>query len=103
MLGRAGAGDTLVVWRLGRLGRSMPHLVSLVEELLGKGIGFRSLLDGAIDTTTASGELMFNIFSSLAQFERRLIQERPRPVWLQPGYGDVSAAAGRSAPTIRGL
>ena len=68
--------DTLVVWRLDRLGRSMPHLVSLVEELLGKGIGFRSLQDGAIDTTTASGELMFNIFSSLAQFERRLIQER---------------------------
>ena len=69
-------GDTLVVWRLDRLGRSMPHLVTLVEELLGKGIGFRSLQDGAIDTTTASGELMFNIFSSLAQFERRLIQER---------------------------
>ena len=69
-------GDTLVVWRLDRLGRSMPHLVSLVEELLGKDIGFRSLQDGAIDTTTASGELMFNIFSSLAQFERRLIQER---------------------------
>ena len=69
-------GDTLVVWRLDRLGRSMPHLVSLVQELLGKGIGFRSLLDGAIDTTTASGELMFNIFSSLAQFEWRLIQER---------------------------
>ena len=71
-------GDTLVVWRLDRLGRSMPHLVSLVEKLLGKGIGFRSLSDGAIDTTTA-GELMFNIFSSLAQFERRLIQERTRP------------------------
>ena len=69
-------GDTLVVWRLDRLGRSMPHLVGLVEELLGKGVGFRSLQDGAIDTTTASGELMFNIFSSLAQFERRLIQER---------------------------
>ena len=66
-------GDTLVIWRLGR---SMPHLVSLVEDLFGKGIGFRSLLDGAIDTATASGELMFNIFSSLAQFERRLIQER---------------------------
>ena len=48
----------------------------LAEELLGKGIGFRSLQDGAIDTTTASGELMFNVFSSLAQFERRLIQER---------------------------
>ena len=69
-------GDSLVVWRLDRLGRSMPHLVGLVEELLGKGIGFHSLQDGAIDTTTASGELMFNIFSSLAQFERRLIQER---------------------------
>ena len=69
-------GDTLVVWRLDRLGRSMPHLVGLVKELLGKGTGFRSLQDGAIDTTTASGELMFNIFSSLAQFERRLIQER---------------------------
>ena len=54
----------------------MPHLVGLVEELLGKGIGFRSLQDGVIDTTTASGELMFHIFSSLAQFERRLIQER---------------------------
>ena len=71
-------GDTLVVWRLDRFGRSMPHLVGLVEELLGKGIGFRSLADGAIDTTTASGDLMFNIFSSLAQFEHRLIQERTR-------------------------
>ncbi len=71
-------GDTLLVWRLDRLGRSMSHLVSLVEELLGKTIGFRSLCDGAIDTTTASGELMFNIFSALAQFERRLIQERTR-------------------------
>ena len=70
--------DTLVVWRLDRLGRSMPHLVTLVEELLSKKIGFRSLCDGAIDTTTASGELMFNLFSALAQFERRLIQERTR-------------------------
>ena len=69
-------GDTLLVWRLDRLGRSMPHLVQLVEELGQRGIGFRSLCDGAIDTTTASGELIFNIFSSLAQFERRLIQER---------------------------
>jgi DNA invertase Pin-like site-specific DNA recombinase len=71
-------GDTLLVWRLDRLGRSMPHLVSLIEELKTKGIGFKSICDGAIDTTTASGELIFNIFSSLAQFERRLIQERTR-------------------------
>jgi DNA invertase Pin-like site-specific DNA recombinase len=71
-------GDTLLVWRLDRLGRSMPHLVALIEDLRIKGIGFRSICDGAIDTTTASGELIFNIFSSLAQFERRLIQERTR-------------------------
>ena len=71
-------GDSLVVWRLDRLGRSMPHLVELIKELRERGVGFKSLCDGAIDTTTASGELVFNIFSSLAQFERRLIQERTR-------------------------
>jgi len=64
--------DILLVWRLDRLGRSMKDLVNLVEQLQQRGIGFRSLCDGAIDTTTASGELVFNIFSSLAQFERRL-------------------------------
>ena len=72
------AGDLLLVWRLDRLGRSMVHLVTLVEELQERGIGFRSICDGAIDTTTASGELVFNVFSALAQFERRLIQERTR-------------------------
>jgi DNA invertase Pin-like site-specific DNA recombinase len=54
----------------------MSHLVKLIEELRQDGISFKSICDGAIDTTTASGELIFNIFSSLAQFERRLIQER---------------------------
>jgi len=71
-------GDLLVVWRLDRLGRSMAHLVTLIEGLLQRQVGFRSLSDGAIDTTTASGELVFHIFSALAQFERRLIQERTR-------------------------
>ncbi len=71
-------GDTLLVWRLDRLGRSMSHLVTLIEQLIADGIGFKSLQDGAIDTTTANGELMFNIFSALAQFERRLTQERTR-------------------------
>jgi DNA invertase Pin-like site-specific DNA recombinase len=71
-------GDTLLVWRLDRLGRSMVHLISLIEDLRSKKIGFKSICDGAIDTTTASGELIFNIFSSLAQFERRLIQERTK-------------------------
>lgn len=56
----------------------MTHLVTMVEDLRSKGVGFRSLCDGAIDTTTASGELVLNIFSSLAQFERRLLQERTR-------------------------
>ena len=71
-------GDTLLVWRLDRLGRSMPHLVELIEELRNRGVGFRSVNDGVIDTTSASGELIFHIFSALAQFERRLIQERTR-------------------------
>jgi DNA invertase Pin-like site-specific DNA recombinase len=66
----------LVVWRLDRLGHSMTHLVTLIEGLLQRQVGFRSLGDGVIDTTTASGELVFHIFSALAQFERRLIQER---------------------------
>lgn len=72
------AGDVLLVWRLDRLGRSMTHLVQLMEGLKERGVGFRSIGDGALDTTTASGELVFHIFSALAQFERRLIQERTR-------------------------
>lgn len=71
-------GDTLLVWRLDRLGRSMSHLVSIVENLRERGIHFKSLHDGIIDTTTASGELIFHIFAALAQFERTLIQERTR-------------------------
>ena len=71
-------GDTLVVWRLDRLGRTMHHLVELIEELRNRGVGFRSVSDGLIDTTSPSGELVFHIFSALAQFERRLIQERTK-------------------------
>ena len=70
------AGDILLVWRLDRLGRSMRHLVTLIDQLRDRNIGFRSVCDGAIDTTTPSGELIFHVFSALAQFERRLIQER---------------------------
>jgi DNA invertase Pin-like site-specific DNA recombinase len=71
-------GDTLVVWRLDRLGRSVRHLIDLVEGLRQRKVGFKSICDGAIDTTTASGELIFHIFTALAQFERRLIQERTK-------------------------
>ena len=77
-LGQLGEGDTLIVWRLDRLGRSVRHLIDLVDQLRQRKIGFKSLCDGAIDTTTASGELIFHIFTALAQFERRLIQERTR-------------------------
>ena len=72
------SGDALVVWRLDRLGRSVRHLIDLVEELKKRGVGFKSICDGAIDTTTASGELIFHLFTALAQFERTLIQERTR-------------------------
>jgi len=69
------AGDTLVVWRLDRLGRSLTHLINTVSELKAKGIGFRSLTEH-IDTTTPSGQLIFHIFGALAEFERSLIRER---------------------------
>ena len=68
----------MVVWRLDRLGRSVRHLIDVVEDLRQRGVGFKSLRDGAIDTTTASGKLIFHIFTALAEFERSLIQERTR-------------------------
>jgi DNA invertase Pin-like site-specific DNA recombinase len=68
-------GDTLVVWKLDRLARSMKQLIETVDQLKARGIGFRSLTE-AIDTTTAAGELFFHIFGALAQFERSIIRER---------------------------
>ncbi len=68
-------GDTLVVWRLDRLGRSPPQLVATVRQFEERGFGFRSLTEG-IDTTTASGTLVFHVFGALAQFERDLVRER---------------------------
>lgn len=73
-------GDTLVVWKLDRLGRSLAHLVATVQDLAARGIGLRVLSgQGAnIDTVTASGKLVFGIFAALAEFERELIVERTR-------------------------
>ena len=68
-------GDTLVVWKLDRLGRSMTHLLAVVADLEARGVGFRSLTE-AIDTTTPTGRLVFHIFGALGQFERDLIRER---------------------------
>lgn len=68
-------GDTLVVWKLDRLGRSIQHLIHTITTLLDKKIAFKSLQEN-IDTSTSGGKLIFHIFSALAEFERDLIQER---------------------------
>lgn len=69
------AGDTLTVWRLDRVGRSLPHLLAVVGDLKARGIDFQSPNE-TIDTTTANGELIFHLFASMVQFERSLIVER---------------------------
>jgi len=70
-------GDTLVIWKLDRLARSLKQLIETVEAISGRGIGLRSLTE-AIDTTTSSGKLIFHIFGALAEFERGVIRERTR-------------------------
>lgn len=74
-LAYARRGDTLVVWRLDRLGRSLKNLLELVQRLDEKGVGFKSLQE-SIDTTTPGGKLVFHVFGALAEFERDLIRER---------------------------
>lgn len=69
------AGDTLVVWRLDRLGRSLPDLVQIVADLERQGVGFESLTE-KIETGSAAGKLVFHVFAALAEFERGLIRER---------------------------
>jgi DNA invertase Pin-like site-specific DNA recombinase len=69
------AGDVLVVWKLDRLGRSLAHLLTIVNALKEKQVAFRSLTEG-MDTTTPSGELLFHVFGALAQYERALTRER---------------------------
>lgn len=78
-------GDVLIVWRLDRLGRSLPHLIDVIGALEARGVGFRSLTE-AIDTTTPGGRLIFHVFGALGQFERDLIRERTKA-------GLVAAAA----------
>jgi DNA invertase Pin-like site-specific DNA recombinase len=68
-------GDSLVVWRLDRLGRSLKHLLEVVSELDEHGVGFKSLQE-SIDTTTSTGRLVFHVFGALAEFERDLIRDR---------------------------
>lgn len=70
-------GDTLVVWKLDRLARSLKQLIETVENLEARGIGFKSLIE-SIDTTTSGGKLVFHIFAALAEFERSIIRERTK-------------------------
>src|SRR5690349_3526575 len=102
------AGDVLVVWRLDRLGRSLAHLVKIVTELRARGVGLRSLSE-TIDTTTATGELVFHLFASLAQYERALVRERvvagleaPPPARRGAGRGGAGAAGGGERAWRRG-
>ncbi len=96
-------GNTLVVWKLDRLGRSLRHLIDVVSELQSRGVGFRSLQEN-IDTTTPGGKLVFHVFGALAEFERDMIRERT--------YAGLAAARARGrkggrpstmTPTKRGL
>ena len=103
----ARAGDTIVVWKLDRLGRSLKDLVATIQSFIDKGIFFQSLHEN-IDTTSPSGKLIFHIFASLAEFERDIIRERTnaglkaarargrlggRPTGLSPGAETTSYAA----------
>src|SRR4051812_20713763 len=85
-------GDTLVVWRLDRLGRSLKHLIETVTQLHSHGIGFKSLTE-QIDTTTSGGKLIFHIFGALAEFERDIIRERT--------HAGLSAARARGGQSRR--
>lgn len=96
MLAHLRAGDVLIIWKLDRLGRSLRHLVELVNDLLGRGIGLQSIND-PIDTTTPHGRLVFNIFASLAEFERDIIRER-----TQAGL-NAARARGRQGGRPKGL
>jgi len=71
------AGDTLVVWRLDRLGRSLKHLIDTITDLNNRHIGFKSITEN-IDTTTSGGKLIFHIFGALAEFERDIIRKRTK-------------------------
>jgi len=77
LLDQAGRGDTIVCWRLDRIGRSLRHLIDIADQLQARGIGLRSLTE-CIDTSTASGRFLFSVLAALGQMERELLVERTR-------------------------
>lgn len=96
LLGKTRPGDVIVIWKLDRLGRSLRHLIELVNQLMEKNVGLKSLQD-PVDTTNAQGRLIFNLFASLAEFERDLIVER-----TQAGLA-AARARGRTGGRPQGL
>jgi len=86
-------GDTLVVWKLDRLGRNLGHLVNTVHDLTKQGVGFKVLTGhgASIDTTTPAGKLVFGIFAALSEFERELISERTRAGQVWPRLAPAGA------------
>ncbi|EDT0100563.1 resolvase [Salmonella enterica subsp. enterica] len=96
LLGKIRPGDVIIIWKLDRLGRSLNHLIELVNQLMEKSVGLISLQD-PVDTTNAQGRLIFNIFASLAEFERDLIVER-----TQAGL-EAARARGRFGGRPQGL
>ncbi|MEJ2638512.1 MAG: recombinase family protein [Desulfosarcinaceae bacterium] len=86
------SGDTLVVWKLDRMGRSMSHLIGMIKVLEKRDVGFQSLAEN-IDTTTSDGRLIFHLFGALAEFERDLIRER-----VQAGLKSARARGRKGGP-----
>src|SRR5450755_1825795 len=93
-------GDTLVVWKLDRLGRNLHHLVNTVHDLTARGVGLKVLTeqDAAIDTTTPAGKLVFGIFAALAEFERELISAQPERQERRSVNAAASAATSWTRP-----
>jgi hypothetical protein len=92
-------GDVLLVWRLDRLGRSVRHLVTLIDQLRDRGVGFRSICDGAIDTTTPSGELIFLVSLRLHSSNGGSFKNGPKPALLPPALEVVRVAGRHWMPT----
>jgi DNA invertase Pin-like site-specific DNA recombinase len=95
-----GDGDTLVVWKLDRLGRSLSFLIAMLDDFKRRSVGFQSLTDG-IDTGTAGGKLVFHIMGALAEFERALIQERTRAGLDAAKRRGVKLGRPRKLPTFK--
>ena len=102
-LGFARAGDTIVVWRLDRLGRSLAHLIETVKDMQERGVHFKSLQEH-LDTGTSGGKLVFHVFGALAEFERDLIRERTMAgLAAARARGRLGGRRGLSAEKVRQL